>query len=174
MIKKHNILKIGKKLSLFLLLGSFFFSLNLSANETYKMNYDKQTRGLIRKLPVYKNPLWVAKVITKDSKEFYFVSPKSMLEFYYNAYKWEEETNIKSKDDLKEIIVTDYKTSKPIDAKYAFYVYGTNKISLAGDDLPAFENINDAKKFMKENNGRRVLSFSQLSNGLIQLLNGDI
>ena len=70
--------------------------------------------------------------------------------------------------------MTDYKTLKAIDAKYAFYVYGSHKISLAGDDLPAFKDINDAKEFMDNNNGRRILSFNELKSGLIQLLNGDI
>ncbi len=173
-MKKNGFLSLNKKISIAVLSTCFISILSLSANETYKMNYNKETRGLVRKLFVYKDPLWVSKVITKDSKEFYFTSPKSMLEFYYNPHKWFEETNVKSKDDLKEIIVTDYKTLKPIDAKYAFYVYGSNKISHAGDDLPAFENIKEAKEFMKKNNGKRVLNFSELSNGLIKLLNGDI
>lgn len=163
-----------KKFTLAVLSTCFISILSLSANEAYKMNYDKNTRGLVRKMFVYKDPLWVSKVVTNESKEFYFTSPKSMLEFYYNPHKWFEETNVKNQKDLKEIIVTDYKTLKPIDAKYAFYVYGSNKTSHAGDDLPAFENINDAKNFMKKNNGKRVLNFSELSNGLIKLLNGDI
>ena len=162
-----------KKFSLLVLTSCLISTLTLSANESYTMNFDKETRGLVRKMQVYKSPAWVAKVITKKQKEFFFTSPKSVLEFYYTPKKWAE-AEVNGPEDIKNIIVTDYKTGKAIDAKYAFYVYGSNKISFAGDDLPAFKSIDDAKNFMKNNRGRKVLSFSELSKGLIELLNGDI
>jgi len=162
-----------KKFTLSILSICLVSTLSLSASEAYTMNFDKETIGLVRKMPVYKTPKWVAKVVTKDSKEYFFLSPKSMIEFYYNPEKWPE-TKVESSDDLKEIVVTDYKTLKPIDARYAFYIYGSNKISMAGDDLPAFENISDAKEYMNTNNGRRILKFDEVKKGLIQLLNGDI
>lgn len=162
-----------KKFLLLVLSSCLLSTLALSANESYSMNFNKETKGVVRKMPIYKSPAWVAKIVTKDSRELYFTSPKSMLEYYYNPQKWPE-TKIDDVSQLKDIIVTDYKTGNPIDAKYAFYVYGSNKISYAGDDLPAFKSIDDAKYFMKNNKGRRVLSFDQLSKGLIELLNGDI
>lgn len=162
-----------KKLSLLVLSTCLLSTLNLSANESYTMNFDRDTKGLMRKIPVYKDPAWVCKIVSKEGKEFFFISPKSLMEFYYNPEK-RPETNINSKEDIKDIIMTDYKTLKAIDARYAFYVYGSHKISLAGDDLPAFKNINDAKEYMENNNGRRILSFNELKSGLIQLLNGDI
>ena len=162
-----------KKFSILVLSTCLISTLSLSANEAFSMNFDKDTRGLVRKMQVYKSPAWVAKVVTNKQKEFFFTSPKSVLEFYYTPKKWAE-AEVNSPEDIKNIIVTDYKTGKAIDAKYAFYVYGSNKISYAGDDLPAFKSIDDAKYFMKNNKGRRVLSFDQLSKGLIELLNGDI
>ncbi len=162
-----------KKFSLLVLTSCLLSTLALGASESYTMNFDKETRGLVRKMQIYKSPMWVSKVVTKDSKEFFFTSPKSVLEFYYTPKKWPE-AEVNGPEDIKDIIVTDYKTGDPIDAKYAFYVYGSNKISFAGDDLPAFKSIDDAKNFMKNNNGRRVLSFTEVSSGLIALLNGDI
>lgn len=162
-----------KKFSLLVLTSCLFLTLTLSANESYTMNFDKETRGLVRKMLVYKSPAWVSKIVTKEGKEFFFTSPKSVLEFYYTPTKWPE-AEVNAPEDIKNIIVTDYKTGNPIDAKYAFYVYGSNKISFAGDDLATFKSIDDAKNFMKDNNGRRVLSFTELSKGLIELLNGDI
>ncbi|RXJ69686.1 hypothetical protein CRV08_02995 [Halarcobacter ebronensis] len=145
----------------------------LSANETFTMNFDKDTVSLVRKIKIYKDPAWAAKIVTKENKEFYFISPKSLMEYYYNPAKWPE-TNIHKEEDLKALVVTDYKTMKPIDAKKAFYVYGSHKVSLAGDDIPAFAQLDDAKKFMDENHGRRILKFSDLKEALIELLNGDI
>lgn len=162
-----------KNLPMIILLSSLFCLLGLNAEIAYFMGFDKNTKSLVRKMLVYKDPGWVAKVVTKDSKEFYFVSAKSMFEFYYNPEKWQE-TNTKDANELKEVVVTDYKTLRAINAKGAFYVYGSNKVSPAGDDLPAFESYDAANEFAKNNNGKRVLSFTEVKKGLIELLNGDI
>ncbi|WP_375723585.1 nitrous oxide reductase accessory protein NosL [Arcobacter sp. KX21116] len=146
------------------------YTLNASENT---MNFNKETKGLVRKILVYKNPSWVSKIITNESKEFYFVSPKSMFDFYFDSEKWSA-ANIKDKNQIKELVVTNYANLRPIDAKKAYYVYGANKISSAGDDLPAFELYSQAKKFAKENNGKRILKFNEITKGLIELLNGDI
>lgn len=158
-----------KKLVLIVLLSV----LGLSASDDFKMNYDKKTKGLIRKMLVYKAPSWVGKVVTKESKTFYFSSPKSLIEFYYNPEKWPD-ANCPSQADIKALIITDYSTLNPIDATQAYYVYGTNKTSPAGDDLPAFKHYTQAKEFANKYNGKRILEFKEVKKGLIQLLNGDI
>lgn len=162
-----------KNLPAIIILSCLFGLLGLNAKVAYFMDFNKDTKSLVRKMLVYKDPGWVAKIVTKDDKEFYFVSPKSMFEFYFNPKKWEE-ANTKDSSELKEIVVTCFKTHKAINAKGAFYVYGSNKVSPAGDDLPAFENYDDAEAFAKSNNGKRVLSFKEMKKGLIELLNGDI
>lgn len=162
-----------KNLPAIIILCCLFGLLGLNAKVAYFMDFDKNTKSLVRKMLVYKQPGWVAKVVTKDSKEFYFVSPKSMFEFYFDPQKWEE-ANTKNAKELKEILVTDYTTHKIINAKGAFYVYGGNKISPAGDDLPAFESYESAMEFSKNNNGKRILSFKEMKKSLIELLNGDI
>ena len=138
-----------------------------------QMNFDKETRCLVRHLPVYKYPVWVAKVELSNGKEIYFSSPKSMFEFYFRPGKWYE-LGVKSEDDFKEILVTDFKTHKPVKAKGAFYVYGSNVTSPAGDDLVAFDSYAEAEAFAKKHNGKRVLGFREVNDALIRLLNGRI
>lgn len=41
------------------------------------------------------------------------------------------------------------------------------KTSSSGDDLPAFRSKERTEKFAQKYEGRRVLDFSQVSNGLI-------
>ncbi len=143
----------------------------LVANDSYKMNFDRETTCVVRNIKVYKAPQWVAKIELVNKKELFFSSPKSMIEFYLVPGRWFD-IGVKSEDDFKEIIVTDYSTLKPIDARGAFFVYGSNIISPAGDDLVPFATYEEAKKFASKHNGKRVLSFSQISKGLIELLNG--
>jgi len=148
-----------------LFISSFLYS--------YSMDYTKATTCLVRHLKVYKNPKWVSKIELANGKIIFFSSPKSMFEFYNRPGKWYE-LGVKSEDDFKDIIVTDLTTLKPINAKGAFFVYGSSVTSPAGDDLPAFSSYESAKKFSKTYHGSRVLNFQEVSFGLIKLINGDI
>ena len=140
---------------------------------SYEMNYDKNTTGLVRHLKIYEYPRWISKVELSSGKEIYFSSPKSMFEFYHRPGKWHS-LNVKSEQDIKTIIVTDYNTLKLINAKGSFFVYGSNATSPSGDDLPAFDSYKDATEFSKAHHGARVLGFREVSSGLIKLLNGSM
>ena len=139
----------------------------------YIMDYSKTTKCLVRNLNVYKDPKWAVKISLKNGKNLFFSSPKSMFEFYHRPGKWFD-IGVKNEKDFKDIIVTDYKTMKLINAKKAFYIYGSRAISPAGDDLVVIENENDAKEFAKQYNGKRVFRFEQVSDALVRLINGRI
>lgn len=147
------------------LMSSFLFS--------YEMDYTKDTEGLVRHLKVHKNPNWVAKIELTNGKKIFFSSPKSMIEFYLQPGKWFD-VGVKSESDFKDIIVTDFETLKPINAKGAFYVYGSNMTSPAGDDLPAFATYEAAQTYSKAHNGKRIMSLKEIPIALINLLNGRI
>jgi len=159
----------------FLYIVSFcvlFVVTGANANDL-SLHYTKETESLVRKMKVYKTPAWVCKITTKDLKDFYFVGPKSMFEFYFNPKKFKK-AKLENNSGIKEIIVTDYFTLKPIRGEQAYYVYGANEISLAGDDLPAFRSYSDAKKFAKKHNGKRIFKFFEVKKALIELLNNDV
>jgi nitrous oxide reductase accessory protein NosL len=140
---------------------------------SYTMDFDKNTVGLVRHLKVYKAPEWVSKIELRNGKKIFFSSPKSMFEFYFRPGKWFD-IGVKSEDDFKDILVTDFKTLKPINARGAFYIYGANVISPGGDDLIPFASYEDAQEFSKKHNGKRILSFKEVSDALIRLINGRI
>jgi len=144
-----------------------------TAVSKYDLDYDKNSTCLVRGLLVYKEPKWIAKVEVRHGKRVYFCSPKSMFEFYHRPAKWYD-VGVRSEQDFAQIVVTDYETLKPINAKEAFYVYGSTQTSPAGDDLPAFASKKRAEAFAKAYNGKRVLSFDEVSDALIRLLNGRI
>jgi nitrous oxide reductase accessory protein NosL len=158
------------------LLIVLFFSITLSfgtAIKYYVMDYTKKSECVVRHLKVYKNPKWAAKIELVNGKKIFFSSPKSMFEFYFRPGKWYD-IGVKSESDFKDIIVTDYESMDIIDAKSAYYVFGSNVTSPAGDDLVAFETKADAQKFANKHNGKRVMKFSRVSDALIRLLNGRI
>lgn len=153
-----------------LILLPLFFATFLFAEP---INVTKEELGLIRNLKVYKYPRWIAQITTSHNKKLYFSSSKSMFEFYFVYKKWPE-FKINTVDDMKEILVTDYKTYDAINARQAYYVYGSNITSIAGDDLVSFKNEYDAIEYSKNHNGQRIFRFSQVKHQLINLLNGSI
>ena len=148
-----------------ILLSSLLFS--------YEMDYDKDTACLVRHIKVYKDPAWVAKIELKNGEKVFFSSPKSMFEFYFRPGKWFD-VGVKSEKDFKDILVTDFKTLKPVKAKGAFYIYGSNVVGPAGDDLIPFDSYADAEEFSKKHNGKRIMGFRDVSDALIRLINGRI
>ncbi len=140
---------------------------------SYEMDYTKDTEGLVKGMKVHEGPNWVAKIELTNGKKVFFVSPKAMMQFYFHPGKWFD-VGVKSEDDIKDIIVTDFTTLKPINARGAFFVYGSNMVSPAGDDLPAFATYESAQSYSKEHNGKRILNFKEIPEALIKLLNGRI
>ncbi len=164
-----------------LLIGIFIFiSVAYSSNSllvkvpmNYQMDYTKETRCLVRNFFIYKEPQWAAKIELNNGKKIFFSSPKSLIEFYHRPGKWFD-IGVKSEKDFKDIIVTDYVTMKLINARDAFYIYGSRAISPSGDDLVAIENQEDAINFSKKYNGKRIFRFNEVSDALIRLINGRI
>jgi len=147
------------------LASSFLFS--------FEMDYTKDTLGIVRNIKVIKDPKWVSKIVLRNGKKLFFISPKSMIEFYHQPGKWFD-IGVKSEQDFKDILVTDFKTGLAIKAKGAFFIYGSSVISPAGDDLVTFSSYADAEEFSKKYNGKRILNFKEVSPALIRLLNGRI
>ena len=143
------------------------------AKETYTMDYTKETRCLVRNFFVYKDPKWVGKIELNNGKKVFFSSPKSLIEFYHRPGKWFD-VGVKSEKDFRDIIVTDYLTMEPINARDAYYIYGSRATSPSGDDLVAIGNKDAAEKFSKEFSGKRLFKFGEIPDALIRLLNGRI
>ena len=138
---------------------------------SYTIDFNKETTCTVRHLKVYKDPAWASKIELKNGKKVFFSSPKSMFEFYFRPGKWFD-FGVKSEEDFKDILVTDFKTLKAVNAKGAFFVYGSSVTSPAGDDLVPFDSYAAAEAFAKKNNGTRIMSFKEVSDALIRLLNG--
>ncbi len=165
---------------LLLLLASIFASADNNTTwntkpieSKYSIDFDKNTTCLVRKIKLYKDPKWVAKIEVRNGKTVYFCSPKSMFEFYFRPGKWYD-VGVKSERDFSKIVVMDYTSLKAIDAEKAYFVYGSRAISPAGDDLVPFAKESDAKAFADKYSGKRVMKFDEIKDALIRLLNGRI
>ncbi len=155
------------------ILISISFAISLQAKG---MVAEKTERDLICGMQPYKNPRWMSEIELINDKKLHFASVKCMMLFYYKNDKWhdlgvKQPKDRRSKDNIKALRVQDYESLKVIDAKKAFYVYGSHVMSPKGDDLVPFQYEKDAQNWMKENGGHKVLTWKDFKLNLFDLLN---
>jgi len=109
----------------------------------------------------YKYPKWVAQ-ITYGSKEFSFDGVKDMMKFYFDPTAWGKFGDLKQ-SQISKIAVSDYYSQKAIDGKKAFYVIGSDILGPMGNELIPFENESDAKSFLDDHNGKKIVKFDTIS-----------
>ncbi|RXJ87143.1 nitrous oxide reductase accessory protein NosL [Arcobacter sp. CECT 8985] len=108
---------------------------------------------------VYKYPKWACMVVYKN-KKYYFDGPKDMLKFIFQ----------KGKDNITEMYVSDYFTTKKIDAKKAYFVIGSDVYGPMGKELPAFESDEAAYNFKNDHFGKKVLFYSEITDEVLEYL----
>ncbi|MCH9813092.1 MAG: nitrous oxide reductase accessory protein NosL [Epsilonproteobacteria bacterium] len=145
------------------------FAIGLSADG---MVADKRERDLVCGLQPYKNPRWMSEIELINEKKIHFVSVKCMMLFYYKNSKWDDlEIQAGTKEPIKALRVQDYLSLKIVDAKEAFYVYGSRIVGPKGDDVIPFETREDAQHFIDKNGGTKILTWKDFKLNLFDLLN---
>ncbi len=119
---------------------------------------------------VSKYPAWLATVLYKDGHAHHFDGAKDMFKYLLDMPKWAPGHKA---DDIKTIGVTEYYGMQMIDAKQAFYVIGSEVYGPMGHELVPLSSMDEAKEFMKDHKGVKVMRFDQVkSKLLINLDNG--
>lgn len=116
---------------------------------------------------VNKYPEWLARIHLKDSKILFFDGAKDMFKFLSQPKKYIPDTDPR---DLREIYVTDYYSLESIDGKMAFYVIGSNVYGPMGKELIPFRKEEDAKEFLRDHAGKRILRFQEVTPDILREL----
>jgi nitrous oxide reductase accessory protein NosL len=103
---------------------------------------------------VYKYPRWAAQIFYAD-KHYSFDGVKDMMKWYFEH-----------KEGIKEMKVSDYYSQHAIDAKKAFYVIGSDTYGPMGYELIPFFDLDDAKNFMHDHKGKKILKFEEIEPSL--------
>jgi copper chaperone NosL len=103
---------------------------------------------------------WIAEIIFSDGTYVVFDGPKDMLKYYFNPGKYNPS---RKQSDIQSIYVTEYYSTKLMDAKNMFYVSGGNVNGPMGPELVPVETIGRAKEFMIDHKGKKVLKFSEIT-----------
>ncbi len=99
---------------------------------------------------VYKYPKWASEIIV-NKKEYFFDGVKDMMKFYFFDVDFPYD-----RAKISSIRVSDFYTLESIDAKNAWYVIGSNVYGPMGRELIPFKDINSAKDFSKDHNGKKI------------------
>jgi copper chaperone NosL len=108
-----------------------------------------------------------ARIEFKDSTRAVFDGAKCMFKYHLDVKKYDPS---KSRDDVSAIFVKDYNSKEDIDARLAFYVVWSDVYGPMGHEPIPFRNDSEAKKFMKDHQGKQVLKLAEITTELITSL----
>jgi len=110
---------------------------------------------------------WDARIGFKDSSNAFFDGAKCMFKYHLNLKKYNP---AKNRNDVTVISVKDYYSKTSIDALQAFFVIWSDTYGPMGHEPIPFEKEADAKKFLKERKGKKILRFKDINLNVIKSL----
>lgn len=150
--------------SLFVVLILFAFT-NLSfAAEVKPVTAKQNDKCPVCGMFVAKYTHWLAEVVFKDGTYAVFDGPKDMFKYYLNLPKY---ASSKKSADIAGIFVTEYYSTKLLDARKLFFVIGSDVYGPMGDELIPLSSEADAREFMKDHKGTRIVKFQEVTNELL-------
>ena len=104
----------------------------------------------------YRN--WIAIVSFEDGAQLFFDGPKDMFKYILNPKKYNGRTS-----GISGVFVTDYYSTRFIDAREAFFVAGSDVMGPMGHELVSIGNADDARTFLEDHAGTAILSFGEVT-----------
>lgn len=111
---------------------------------------------------VAKYPAWIATIVRPDGSCLYFDGPKDLFRYLAN-----HGADI---DSTAEIRVTDYYTAKPIKARDAVFVRGSDVLGPMGVELVPLASAAFAEEFRSDHGGEPALTFDEVDDGVLEAL----
>jgi len=111
---------------------------------------------------VAKYPNWIATITYTDESRHFFDGPKDLFRFLLRKEQ--------SKTTVAEIWVTDYYTTKPLKAREAVYVAGSDVLGPMGAELVPLATAALAESFRTDHGGGEVLTFDDVDDTVLQSL----
>lgn len=112
-------------------------------------------------------PYWVATVLWRDGRAVHFDGAKDFFKYLFDLKKYAPG---RQRADIQALGVTDYYGTRRIDAASAWYVIGSDVLGPMGHELVPLETEAEAREFMADHKGRRVLRFADVKPALLAAL----
>jgi copper chaperone NosL len=116
---------------------------------------------------VAKYPEWIATVLYRDGHAHHFDGAKDLFKYLLDLPRWAPGHRA---ENIELIGVTEYYELRRIDARQAWYVIGSDTLGPMGHELIPLESEEDAREFMQDHKGVRILGFDQVTVELLRKL----
>jgi copper chaperone NosL len=116
---------------------------------------------------VAKYPDFLTQVVFRDGSSDFFDGSKDMFKYLTNMKKYKPG---KSPADIEAVYVTDYYSLAPVDGTKAFYVLGSDVFGPMGKELIPFEKEPEARAFMKDHKGKKIMKFQEINESILRTL----
>ncbi len=112
---------------------------------------------------VSKYPAWIATVVYKDGHAHHFDGAKDLFKYLFDVPRYAKGHLPR---DIARIGVTEYYGLGRIDARQAWYVIGSDVTGPMGHELVPLASEADAREFLRDHGGKRILRFDQVTRDL--------
>jgi len=112
-------------------------------------------------------PKWITQIQFKNGHHHSFDGMKCFCRFYFNPEKFNADH---SAADFTRLLVRDYYTLKFVDHDEAYYVIGSDVLGPMGHELIPFQSLEQAKIFMVDHRGQKIIRFSEITPALLDKL----
>lgn len=116
---------------------------------------------------VPKFPEWAAVVTFQDGGQAWFDGPKDLFTYLQDLKRYAPK---RQPQDVLTIQVKSYYTLKHIDARKAFFVVGSDVMGPMGKELLPFATEPQARDFLKDHRGQKILTFQEITQATIKAL----
>jgi nitrous oxide reductase accessory protein NosL len=116
---------------------------------------------------VAKYPEWVATVLYRDGHAHHFDGAKDMFKYLLDLERYAPGHRA---EDIDGIGVTEYYGLRRVPARDAVYVIGSDVLGPMGHELVPLVNEDEARDFMADHGGTRMLRFEDVDAALLHAL----
>ncbi len=165
MRRRDFIMRVLRGIGVFGLIGTF---LPAGRAFSYAAEFPKPTkkdRCSVCGMFVHKYPKWAAGFVFKSGAKYSHCCPKCMLHNLNNIPKYQHG---EKRENIRLIWVTEYYTTKKMDARDVLFVVGSSVVGPMGLDLIAVKGRKAAENLKKDYQGELIVTLDQVTPEVIQ------
>ena len=155
------------KKAAFLSVISFLMAMGAWAGDPTPLKPTSKDKCPVCGMFVSKYPDWVAQLVFRDGTRMYFDGVKDLMKFYLNPSPYQ---STRSRPETAAVFVTDYYSLENIEGTRAFYVIGSDVFGPMGKELIPFGKEAEAREFLADHKGKRILRFQAISPEILKTL----
>lgn len=116
---------------------------------------------------VAKFPEWIAVVRFQNGSQVFFDGAKDLFTYLQQPHRYRASG---ASQDVASVWVKDYYHLQMLDARRASFVLGSNVLGPMGKELVPFATDADARTFMKDHGGTRIVRFQEVTPEILRAL----